>query len=181
MHNPDQHTGDRGWYAVQVWTGRETFCADHLRTRGQDVFLPCYTEHRRWSDRIKKINRALFAGYVFCRFSLQTALDVLTTPGVIRIVGTREGPLRVPDDEIETIKRIVEMRLVAEPWRFLQSGQRLRLEAGPLRGTEGIVLTIKNRHRLIVAIPLLQRSIAVEVDPDWITIPAPGVPDRACS
>jgi len=50
------------WFAVQVWTGREPLSAKHLRVRGYDVFLPCYREHRTWSDRVKKVDRALFAG-----------------------------------------------------------------------------------------------------------------------
>ena len=33
------------------------------------VFLPTWCEHRRWSDRVKKIERAVFAGYVFCRLN----------------------------------------------------------------------------------------------------------------
>ena len=54
--------GERGheWFAVQVRSGREHLCARHLQMRGYNVFLPCYYEQRRWSDRIKKIETALF-------------------------------------------------------------------------------------------------------------------------
>lgn len=57
------------WFAVQVWSGREHLSARHLAQRGYDVFLPCSRERRRWSDRIKVVERALFAGYVFCRLA----------------------------------------------------------------------------------------------------------------
>ncbi len=172
----------KDWFAVQVWTGREAPCAAQLRARGYEVFLPVYHEQRRWSDRIKKIERALFAGYVFCRMTPVVAAKVVTTPGVIRIVGDREGPLPVRADEIEAIQRIIETRRDAEPWQYLQAGERVRLETGPLRGTEGVVLTVRNRRRLVVSVSLLQRSVAVEIDPDWVST-SPAVHDadaQAC-
>lgn len=159
------------WFAVHVWTGREGLAAKHLLLRGYEVFLPCYREHRQWSDRVKTVDRPLFAGYVFCRLQSDVVANIVTTPGVIRLVGDRQGPAPIPTNEIEDIQRIVETRLLVEPWPFLRAGQRVRIEVGPLRGTEGVVLNVKNRRRLVVSIPLLQRSVAVELDPEWISIP----------
>lgn len=159
------------WYAVQVWAGREQLSALHLRQRGYEVFLPCYRDHRRWSDRVKKIERALFAGYVFCQLHEQAAARVISAPGVIRIVGDGRGPVPIPRPEIEAIQRIVDTKLTAEPWEIVDVGQRVHVECGPLRGTEGVVLMVKSRRRLIVSIPLLQRAVAVEMEPEWISIP----------
>jgi transcription antitermination factor NusG len=159
------------WVAVQVCAGREQLSAAHLGRRGYEVFLPCYHEHRRWSDRVKKVERALFAGYLFCRLGTPVTAKIITAPGVIRIVGDSERPLPVPTHEIEAIKRVVETRLNAEPWPYLETGQCVRVECGPLRGTDGIVLMVKNRHRLVVSISLLQRSVAVEIEPAWVSVP----------
>lgn len=161
----------REWFAVQVWAGREALSARHLQQRGYDIFLPRYREHRQWSDRVKKVDRALFAGYVFCRASAEVVGKLTTSPGVVRVVGDQQGPLPIADEEIETIQRIVETRLMVEPISFLRKGQRVRVETGPLRGAEGVVLMSKGRHRLVVSIELLQRSVAVEIDPDWVGIP----------
>jgi transcription antitermination factor NusG len=157
------------WLAVQVWCGREHISATHLRLRGYEVFLPRYRERRRWSDRIKVVDRALFAGYVFCRIDGDVVGRIVTAPGIIRIVGDGRGPLPVAAHEIEAIQRIVETHLSAEPWLAPHVGQRVRIEAGPLCGIEGVVLVAKNRHRLIVSISLLQRAVAVEIDSAWIT------------
>lgn len=166
------HVGDERaseWFAVHVWTGREQSCARHLSARGYEVFLPCYLEQRRWSDRVKRVNRALFAGYVFCHIASMTIAKIVTAPGVIRVVGDANGPLPVCSDEIEAIRRIVHARFNAEPYQFPRVGDRVRLESGPLRGLEGIVQPIHNRHRLVVAVSLLQRAVAVEIDPGWVT------------
>jgi transcriptional antiterminator NusG len=159
------------WFAVQVRAGREQLAATHLGIRGYEVFLPCYRERRRWSDRVKTIDCALFAGYVFCRLQTGLAAKVVTTPGVIQILSDATGPIPIPSHEIEAIQRIVQTRLAVEPWTLVQVGQVVRLEQGPLSGVNGIVLTTTNRHRLVVSISLLQRAVAVEVEADWISIP----------
>src|SRR5262245_58470580 len=55
-----------------------------------------------------------------------------------------------------------------EPWPFLQVGERVRVEYGPFAGTEGIVLMFKKTYRLVISINMLQRSVAVEIDRDWL-------------
>ena len=169
--------GENGheWFAAHVWSGREHLCAQHLQMRGYTVFLPCYSEHRRWSDRVKKIYKPLFAGYVFCLIDGDVVGKLVTTPGVIRIVSDGRRPVPVPRDEIDAIRRVVEAGLGAEPLEFLQAGERVRVGIGPLQGTEGIVLRMNNRHRLVISVSILQRSVAVEIDPTWVSIPPEGL------
>lgn len=165
------------WFAAQVWAGREQHCAQHLRVRGYDVFLPCYREQRRWSDRVKSVERALFSGYVFCRIHGHVLAQLLTTPGVVRIVGDGCRPLPVAREEIDALQRAVEAGLKVEPTDFLEVGQRVRIETGPLRDTEGIVLKVmKNQHRLILSVSLLRRSVAVELDPASVVRLPPARP-----
>jgi transcription antitermination factor NusG len=139
--------------------------------RGYEVFLPSYHDHRRWSDRVKRVERALFPGYVFCREYEQSLPKLVTSPGVIRIVGDQRQPVAVPENEIRAIQRIVNTRLKAEPYQFLKRGDHVVVDHGPLRGTEGIVVVIKNRHRLVVSIALLQRAVSVEIDASWVVVP----------
>jgi transcription antitermination factor NusG len=150
--------------------GREHSCARHLQVRGYEVFLPCSRQNRRWSDRIKKIERALFPGYVFCRMSGEAVATIVTTPGVVRIVGDGGRAVPIPVDEIVAVQRIVDAGLSVEPWPFLQTGQCIRIGVGPLRGTEGVVIESKDSQRVVVSISLLQRSVAVEVDAGWLSV-----------
>ena len=159
------------WFAVQVFAGREQLCARQILARGYEVFLPCYTEEHRWSDRRRRIQRALFSGYVFCRLTGSVWDRLVTTPGVIRVVGDDRGPVAIANEDIEAIQHVVEAGLHAEPWQFLTAGQRVRIATGPLRGAEGIVVRLQSRHRLILSVSVLQRSVAVEIDPAWISIP----------
>ena len=57
---------------------------------------------------------------------------------------------------------------MGQPWPFLQVGRRVTVERGPLAGTEGIVTEIKNEYRLVVSISMLQRSVAAEIEREWV-------------
>lgn len=157
------------WFALRIRSQHEAKVAAALQSKGYEEFLPLYRIRRRWSDRFKEIYRPLFPGYVFCRFDVNQRLPILVTPGVMLIVGSGKIPLAVDDNEITALQSIVKSGLQAQPWPFLQVGQRVRIEQGSLEGVEGILIGLKGPHRLVVSVTLLQRSVAVEIDEHWAT------------
>jgi len=159
---------DYPWYALRIRSRQEKWIASALYSKGYEVFLPLYSTRRRWSDRMKQLELPLFPGYLFCRFDVQKRLPILTTPGIIQVVGIGKTIIPVDPAEMAAIQSIVVSRLSAQPWPFLQVGQRVRIEAGPLLGVEGILVALKNSHRLVVSVSLLQRSVGVEVEPEWV-------------
>jgi len=163
------------WYAVQVRAKSEQVVSRLLREKGYDDFLPMSRSWHRWSDRMRDSLSPLFPGYVFCRHSAGVTGLVVTTPGVIRIVGSGKTPTPVDDAEIASIRRLMELRLSVDPFPYLSVGQVVRIERGPLTGIQGIIVRYKNTQRLVVSVGVLQRSVAAEVDLDWV-IPENHVP-----
>jgi transcription antitermination factor NusG len=155
---------ESGWYAIHVRPKCERFVANLLAAKQYETFLPLYKERRRWSDRIKAVELPLIPNYVFCGLTGDTIGRVVTTPGVIRIVGAGRTPIAIEAAEMTALQRVDTLRLSAEPWPFLHVGELVELTDGPLSGVRGVLLRIKNEHRLIVSVSLLQRSIAVELD-----------------
>src|SRR5579863_1769168 len=152
------------WFALQVRTRHETGVAGFLEAKGYEQLVPLYKSRKRWSDRIKVTDAPLFPGYLFCRFDPQYRLPILKTPGVIQIVGYNRVPTPIDETEIKAIQTLVASGLPAQPWPFLAIGDRVRIESGALRGLDGIVVKLKENHRLVVSISLLRRSVAVEID-----------------
>src|ERR1700693_2767304 len=152
------------WFAVRVRSNFERIAVTHLRERGYEEFAPSHKTERHWSDRKKEIDRFLFPGYVFCRFNPQDRLPVLTAPGVVDVVGWGKIPAPIPDEEIERVRRMVQSGLLVSPWPYLELGQAVLIEHGPLAGMEGILAEVKGRCRLGVSINLLKRSISAEVE-----------------
>lgn len=160
---------DPKWFALRVKSHCERITAAGLRSRGYEEFLPTYPSRRRWSDRWVDQELPLFPGYVFCRFDPVDRLPILKIPSLVHIVGIGKTPLPVEDQEIAAIQAIVRSGLAAEPWPYLRVGDTVRVEYGSLCGLEGILVEVKKRHRLVVSVTLLQRSVAVEIDHDWVS------------
>jgi transcription antitermination factor NusG len=161
-------TPSQSWFALNTKFRYEDFAARHLAGKGYEIFLPVYRCRRRWSDRLKQLEIPLFPGYLFCRFDAMDRLPILTTPGMIQIVGFGKTPVPIDDAEIAALQSAIRSDLAREPWPFLRIGEKVRVDYGPLRGVEGILLNIRGGHRLVLSITLLQRSVAVEVNSAWV-------------
>ncbi len=156
------------WFALHVRSRCEKMVAASLRSKGFEELLPLYRSRNRWSDRVKDVDLPLFPGYVFCRLQPSSRLPVLTTPGVVSIIGSGKTPQPVEPEELAAIQSLVRSGMQAIPWPFLQAGERVRIEHGALEGVEGILTAVKKESRVVLSVTLLQRSVAVEVDRNLI-------------
>ena len=150
------------WYTLKVRSGGEPAAMAALRYLGFDPYCPMRKERRRYSDRMKVVDAAVFAGYVFCRFDAQHKLPIISSPGVEYIVGFSDGPTAVPEEEISNIRRMLDAG--ASPTRSLPRGQRVRVTHGPLRGVEGVLVRdAAGGDRLVVSIELLNQGAYIEI------------------
>ena len=156
------------WFAIRVKSQYEKITSVALRGKGYEEFAPMYRSRRHWSDRVKELDLPLFPGYIFCRFDPLHRLPVLTSPGIVSIIGVGKHPEPVDDAEVARIQAIVSSGVLAGPWPFLRAGQKIAVTHGPLSGVEGFLVNSKNRYRLVVSIQLLQRSVAAEIDRDCV-------------
>jgi transcription antitermination factor NusG len=157
------------WYAIRVKSNHEKQVDASLAAKGLETFLPMCSSTSRWSDRLKRVELPLFAGYVFSRFDASRRLPVLSTPGVVHIVGDSTAPFPVDEAELDAIRHVMASGQPLTPWPFLKTGDVVIVERGPLSGSRGILLRIKDQFRLVVSLSLLHRSVAVELDRDAVT------------
>jgi transcriptional antiterminator RfaH len=167
------------WFALQVRSRQEDFVGAFLAANGHEWFLPTYKCRRQWSDRIRERELPLFSGYLFCRFDLRNRVSILKTPAVISIVGIGRVPIPIDDAEIEALRCLVSSGVQTQPWPYVAIGQRVRINHGALCGLEGILQSFKGRHRVVVSVTLLQRSVATEVDSAWLSVSQPHLPSLA--
>jgi transcription antitermination factor NusG len=156
------------WYAIHVRSRHEKKVHAVLTEKGLESFLPLHTQRRRWADRTKSIELPLFPNYVFCRHSPLVRVPILSTPGVIGIVGNRHQPLPVSEEEMAALRAVSRSGLPCEPLPELVVGRHVRVVDGPLTGITGIVTDIRKNVRLVVGVVMLRRSVLVEIDPAWV-------------
>lgn len=154
----------QSWFALQVRTRWEASTSVLLEGKGYKTLLPTYKSKKRWNGRLRDLSSPLFPGYVFCHFDPHKRLPILVTPGVLSVVGRGRIPVPVEDAEIAAIQSVVSSGLPAEPWPYLEVGQRIRIEGEALHGLEGILTQVKGHQRIVVSVSLLRRSLALEID-----------------
>jgi transcription antitermination factor NusG len=153
-----------GWCAAHTRHQHEKIVAQMLTNKGFEVFLPLYAATRRWKDRTKHLSLPLFPCYLFLRVTAERRLVLVTTPGLISILGNGSEPAIIPESEIDAVRQVIERGTKVEPYPFLKSGDWIRVKSGPLEGIEGVLVRKKNHCRLVLSVELLQKSAAVEVD-----------------
>ena len=158
------------WFALAVKSLHEHAVAECLEFKSFEVYLPIKRDVRRWSDRLKTIERPLFPGYVFCRLDCARRIEALRTPGVRSIVGFGGEVTPISEVEIERVRTLLASGHAVEPWPFINAGQRVRVHCGPFRGIEGILVSVRDSCRVVINLELLQRSVAVQIDSSYLTL-----------
>jgi transcriptional antiterminator NusG len=161
------------WYALHVRSRHEKTVQAQLDAKQFEVFLPLYSHKHKWADRWKAVSLPFFPGYVFCHFELENRASAITTSGVIDIVRVGDDPAPIPDSDIESIRRIVNSPLLAEPCSNLVPGQEVTMCGGPLQGLSGTLIENCKGLRLVISISLLHRAVLVEIDREWVIAIAP--------
>ena len=152
------------WYALKVRTGSEPVAVRALSFRGYQPFAPMVQERRRYSDRIKHAEKAVFPGYVFCRFDTRNKKPILSSLAVENIVAFGGVYARIPDEEIAGIQKAVLAGAVPAP--YVSIGKQVKVVRGPLTGVRGVVVRQSGRDTFVVSVELLQRSVGLEIETD---------------
>jgi transcription antitermination factor NusG len=165
---PSAVRGDRdpggNWYALYTCPRHEKQVAEQIKQRRISCFLPLYRSVRRWKDRRKELELALFPGYVFVHIGLQDRLSVLQLRGAVRFVSFNGHPAPLPDGEMESLMNALASGVRANPHPYLTVGRRVRVRYGPLARAQGILVRRKDKFRVVLSLDILMRSVGVEVD-----------------
>ncbi|HLE24044.1 MAG TPA: UpxY family transcription antiterminator [Thermodesulfobacteriota bacterium] len=157
--------GEKQWYAIYTRSRHEKVVYELLNDKGVETFLPLRVLLSQWKDRKKKIESPLFPGYLFTRINiLDDFTKVITSKGVVKILGTNGTPIPIPTDEIDSVKTLLKSGLKYDPYPFLKSGMKVQVIRGPLQGIIGKINERLGKYKLLISIELIKRSISVEID-----------------
>lgn len=165
------------WFALYVQVNHEKEVLKRLDNKEISCFLPLMECWSKRLDRRKKIQVPLFPGYVFVYTVLDnyTNLNILKTPGALNILRNSEGPLPIPDYQIDNLRTLICSTQPLSLHDYLKEGDWVQVMRGPLAGCIGILNRLdRKRGRLIVSVDIIKKSVSVELDTEDVEpIPPP--------
>lgn len=162
---------DLKWYVLYTTSRAEKKVAERLREKGLEVYLPIIEELRQWSDRKKKVQKALFNGYLFVKTSRANLWESLQVPGAVKFVHFAGEHATVREEEIETIQRILETGVAVETESGeIEKGQQVKIVGGALEGMEGECINKGNRDYFIIRIPGIAQNMLVNIPRKFLQV-----------
>lgn len=154
------------WYALRTRSRHEKRVSVQVDHQGIEVFLPLIGRRSRWKDRTVRVQFPLFPGYCFARFAWRDRLRVLTTPGVVEVLGAGGRGVPVAESEIEGVRRLIDSTLPVDPYPFLEPEMAVEVRRGPLQGLRGYLVRKASKARLVITVSLIRQGASVEIDAD---------------
>lgn len=157
---------ERRWWIIHTGPRCEKKMDHWLKIHGLNHYLPTRPKKRSYPGKTVTFQHPLFPCYTFGSFSLPERNAVYGS-------GHATAVLEVVDQarllrELNQIRLALESGLDAQNCPYLKVGKRARVTTGKLRGLEGVVLKGNHKTRIHLSVEMLQRSVSVEIDPEWL-------------
>ena len=160
---------EKYWYAIYVRSRYEKKVYKLLLEKGIESSLPLIKTTRQWNDRKKKVEVPLFRGYVFVKIDIgKDKLNILQTDGVVKFIGIKKKPSRIPDEQIHWVHMMLEKSDTVKNEKEIPVGQKVRVIAGPFKGVEGVAMRVGNHSRLVIVIESIMHAVSVEISPNYL-------------
>ena len=163
---------NRLWYVLHTKSRFENVVNDGLGKKSIEVFLPKITVRSKRRDRKAMIRIPLFPGYLFVKTDLSPNehIEILKTAGAVRLIGSKNRPVPVPVDTVESLQIMVQTNHpVSTGTRFIK-GNKVLVVSGPFAGVTGTFVRYKGKGRVVVIIEALGQYAGVEVDEEDVEI-----------
>ena len=161
---------DQKWEVIYTKPKREKKLAEYSKRNKINYFLPLKDSIRKYGNREVKFTKPLFPGYIFVRTDLRPVehLEILKTIGAVRLLGNRKGPVSVPEENIDSLKIMVNCDATVVTGNIIKKGEKVIVVYGPFAGLTGIFVRYKGQGRVVVNIDTLGQSASVEINQEDI-------------
>ena len=159
------------WYVMYTTSRAEKKVAERLMEAGVQVFLPMVEVLRQWSDRKKKVQKALFNGYVFVKTDRNNLWNCLQTPGAVKFVNFSGVPATIRDEDVETIQRLVATGVSIETdGSEISPGEKVKVIGGSLEDMVGECIEKGNKDYFLIRIPGIYQNMLVSIPRKYLQV-----------
>ena len=160
------------WHAVLCKPRREAVAEANLRNQGFEAYLPRMIGLRRKAGRWQEVIEPLFPRYLFLNAddATRSLAPVRSTLGVTNLVRFCGAPAFVPPGVVEALRDAADPETGCHRFRVapFAPGERVRFEAGPFKGLEGLFEMESGEARVVVLLDLIGKANRLTVSRDWL-------------
>jgi len=162
----------RSWYVLHTKSRFENVVNEGLAKKSIEVFLPKIKIRSKRRDRKVMIQVPLFPGYVFVKTDLNPYehIEIVKTVGAVRIIGSKNVPLPVPPESIESLKIMVAGNNPVTTGIRLRKGEPVMVIDGPFAGVTGTFIRYKGKESVMIYLEALGQFASVEIREDDVEI-----------
>lgn len=154
----------RHWYALYTRPRFEKKVDLQLKELNIETFLPLTTVTKYWSDRKKLIDEPLFPSYVFVCANLKEQYMAFHSYGVVKYVSFNGRPTRIPNDQIDAVRRMLESGYTPFVYEYFVKGDEVEIVSGPLIGLKGLISEHRGNNHFSVFITGIRQTVAVNIE-----------------
>ena len=163
------------WYVIHTYSGHEQKVAATLKQRIESqkladkilqILVPTQEKIEIKEGKKNTIREKLFPGYILIKMILDdnTWLATRTTPGVTSFVGNANRPTPLPEEEVASIQRFMEMEAPKFKTSF-SVGEAVKIVDGPFSEFLGSISEMdEQKGKLKVMVSIFGRETPVELD-----------------
>jgi transcription antitermination factor NusG len=156
------------WRVAHTKSRNEKALAWQMTKKNVPYFLPMTWKVSTRKRRTYRSLLPVFTGYIFFCGNEENRLEVLKTNRVANIIEVIDQARLLAD--LAPIEKAIRRQQPLLPHKYIKKGQLCRVIAGPLMGTEGIVVTTPRHTRLVLQVEMLGQATSVEIDMDMIEL-----------
>lgn len=155
------------WVAVMTRPNAEPLVAERFATAEPPVehYLPMLVSKDKRFRRNPQPERPMFPGYIFARINSRQIYQTRTTRGVIFIVSAQHSIVRVPDRDIEAVRRFEasQRKVYLHETSQLVRGADVVVTEGEFAGMEGTLVKGCKDGNFCVSLDVMNISIVVRL------------------
>lgn len=154
------------WFAIYTRYKREKIVHQSLNSKGIEAFLPINKVLRQWERKKRIVALPLINCYVFVKITKADYVKVLAQEYVVKFVHFSKNLISIPQAEIDTLKRIVDLEIPLEVNTLsYQAGDIVEVISGNLAGLQGRLIAKNGKHNFTIALEHIGYNLALQVDP----------------
>ena len=131
------------WYVIYTKPQQEIKVSRDLTAIGIKNYCPTVTTLKKYSDRLKKINKPLLPSYVMVYLEEKNRESVFISSGVVRYLFFLGKPAVIPSSEISLLKNHLNGFIYNDvQLTSLVKGSKYKITKGPFTGVSGNIIEL---------------------------------------